>query len=486
MACRRRATRSGSTSRAASWRRSRPVRCSGCWARRISARSDDYTTEKMPAVNVGLLDGQLAWRQHDGGHTDGPNWKYFIPWADQFLTITPTPARAALRADRRGSPPHGSELAARPRAVAGEGQAGPHRHLLRRRFDHAALGRDRLSGAARQLEAELLRLECGRFRLGRRPDSRTSSGGWRTANWTASIRRSSCCWRAPTMSAIAPPGGRDARSRTSRRGLKAIVRVDAGARRPSATIILTGDLPAQRQHGRDARRSTRSTRNLAKLADGRKVRFLNVNDKLADANGKLFDGMMNARQAASDADGLSGLGGRAEADLHRTARPARQGRPCAAAHGRSERASSGREFEPAIGPQDNSAFRARGSYSRRSRRSTSPGSGRPAAAPARRGARSADRAAPGPRWPRRRARAIEGRGGERPPCGLRDPQHQRQRQRDGEQLPDVARRARAARAAIPAQPVPRLAREGLRADAVLDDVRGEDHADRRAPPPACP
>jgi hypothetical protein len=48
--------------------------------------SDDYMREKMPGVNVGLLDGQLAWRQHDGGHTDGPNWKYLIPWADKFLT----------------------------------------------------------------------------------------------------------------------------------------------------------------------------------------------------------------------------------------------------------------------------------------------------------------------------------------------------------------------------------------------------------------
>jgi hypothetical protein len=48
-------------------------------------RSDDYRTEKMPGVNVGLLDGQLAWRQHDGGHTDGPNWKHFIPWADRQL-----------------------------------------------------------------------------------------------------------------------------------------------------------------------------------------------------------------------------------------------------------------------------------------------------------------------------------------------------------------------------------------------------------------
>ena len=51
--------------------------------------SDDYRTERMPAVNVSMLDGQLAWRQHDGGHTDGPNWKYFIPWADKFLKHKP-------------------------------------------------------------------------------------------------------------------------------------------------------------------------------------------------------------------------------------------------------------------------------------------------------------------------------------------------------------------------------------------------------------
>jgi hypothetical protein len=49
---------------------------------------EDYHTAKMPAVNVALLDGQLAWRQHDGGHTDAPNWKYFIPWADGYLHHT--------------------------------------------------------------------------------------------------------------------------------------------------------------------------------------------------------------------------------------------------------------------------------------------------------------------------------------------------------------------------------------------------------------
>ena len=47
--------------------------------------SYDYHTEKMPAVNSGLLDGELAWRQHDGGHTDAPNVKYFISWADKLI-----------------------------------------------------------------------------------------------------------------------------------------------------------------------------------------------------------------------------------------------------------------------------------------------------------------------------------------------------------------------------------------------------------------
>jgi hypothetical protein len=50
-------------------------------------RSDDYRAEQMPPVNAGLLDGTLAWRQHDGGHTDGPNWRYFIPWANEQLGL---------------------------------------------------------------------------------------------------------------------------------------------------------------------------------------------------------------------------------------------------------------------------------------------------------------------------------------------------------------------------------------------------------------
>jgi hypothetical protein len=48
----------------------------------------NFQTAQMPPVNTGFLDGQLAWRQHDGGHTDAPNMKYFIEWADKFIGHT--------------------------------------------------------------------------------------------------------------------------------------------------------------------------------------------------------------------------------------------------------------------------------------------------------------------------------------------------------------------------------------------------------------
>ncbi|HEY6504993.1 MAG TPA: hypothetical protein VIZ28_13535 [Chitinophagaceae bacterium] len=47
--------------------------------------SNDYLTEKMPPMLTDMLNGELAWRQHDGGHTDAPNFKFFIPWAGKFL-----------------------------------------------------------------------------------------------------------------------------------------------------------------------------------------------------------------------------------------------------------------------------------------------------------------------------------------------------------------------------------------------------------------
>jgi hypothetical protein len=40
----------------------------------------DYLTDKIPPVNT-LIGGELAWRQHDGGHTNVPNFPAFFEWA---------------------------------------------------------------------------------------------------------------------------------------------------------------------------------------------------------------------------------------------------------------------------------------------------------------------------------------------------------------------------------------------------------------------
>jgi hypothetical protein len=56
--------------------------------------ANDYRIAKTPPVNTGLLDGQLAWRQHDGGHEDRSNMNYFIEWADKQIAHTPPAAQA--------------------------------------------------------------------------------------------------------------------------------------------------------------------------------------------------------------------------------------------------------------------------------------------------------------------------------------------------------------------------------------------------------
>jgi len=45
----------------------------------------NYLTVPMPPINSALTDGNLAWRQHDGGHTDAPNWPTFLAWANRYL-----------------------------------------------------------------------------------------------------------------------------------------------------------------------------------------------------------------------------------------------------------------------------------------------------------------------------------------------------------------------------------------------------------------
>ena len=88
------------------------------------------------------------------------------------------------------------------------------------------------------------------------------------------------------------PGGDDKVANITR-GLRALI--DLTRRKaPNATIIVTGILP--RNDTATDRLAVipeinRINANLAGFANGRSIRYLNINDKLADSTGKLIDGM---------------------------------------------------------------------------------------------------------------------------------------------------------------------------------------------------
>jgi hypothetical protein len=39
----------------------------------------------MPQQETGLVNGDIAFRQHSGGHTTGPNWPSFIEFAERYF-----------------------------------------------------------------------------------------------------------------------------------------------------------------------------------------------------------------------------------------------------------------------------------------------------------------------------------------------------------------------------------------------------------------
>jgi hypothetical protein len=52
----------------------------------------DLGTTVMPPVGTALIDGDVAFRQHNGGHTDALNWPTFIVFASRYLKGPPIAA----------------------------------------------------------------------------------------------------------------------------------------------------------------------------------------------------------------------------------------------------------------------------------------------------------------------------------------------------------------------------------------------------------
>jgi lysophospholipase L1-like esterase len=255
--------------------------------------SDDYHSEKMPPVNVGLMNGQLAWRQHDGGHTDGPNWKYFIPWADKFFGRKPAVASASADAP-----------ADRPAPRTDPNSMLAHTQLL----EKAKKGRIDV-----YFEGDSITRRWGATDY---PELLANWNknffGWNAADfgWGAD-KIQHILWRLENgeldgvnpkiivllagtnnVGNTPPPEGAGARAADITRGVEALLRT-MQAKAPAATIILTAIFP-RNDNPAVMPVIHRVNDNLARLADGRKIRYLNINTRLADPDGKLLDGMMNA------------------------------------------------------------------------------------------------------------------------------------------------------------------------------------------------
>jgi lysophospholipase L1-like esterase len=87
-----------------------------------------------------------------------------------------------------------------------------------------------------------------------------------------------------------PPGTEDERAADISRGIKAVLEV-MRRKAPSATIILTAIFP-RNDNIAVMPLINRINADIGSFADGKRIRFININDKLADRDGKLFPGMM--------------------------------------------------------------------------------------------------------------------------------------------------------------------------------------------------
>ncbi|HXT15385.1 MAG TPA: GDSL-type esterase/lipase family protein [Gemmatimonadaceae bacterium] len=262
--------------------------------------SDDYMKERMPPVNVGLLDGELAWRQHDGGHTDAPNWKYFLSWADYFFNrrYTPAPAIAGPAVVQAEAQPRREPPADRPAPRTDANSMLAHQQLLAKRtqgtidvyFEGNSITR---RWGATDYPTFLENWKSNFF-------------GWNAADFGwGGDRIENMLWRIENgeLDGVNPkvivilggtnnvgrtPGG-DEKVADITRGVKALLDL-CRRKAPNATIILTGIFPRS-DNLAVVPEINRINANIARFADGKTVRYVNINDKLADANGKLLDGM---------------------------------------------------------------------------------------------------------------------------------------------------------------------------------------------------
>lgn len=254
----------------------------------------DYLTDPMPPVGE-LIGGQLAWRQHEGGHTVTPNWPAFFKWVGKYIDAP------ALPESQGDAPRRGADM---PSPRTDENSRIAHQELLEKAEYGATKGRVDVYFVGDSITR---RWGCTDPQY---PDLRDSWNenffGWNAANFAwGGDTTSNILWRLENgeLEGLSPkvfvilagtnnlgpaPGESDAADIA--RGIKAIID-SLQQKAPDAKIILTAIFP------RNDNRATlpvirKINERIARHADDDQIRFLNVNDKLADSEGTLHEGMM--------------------------------------------------------------------------------------------------------------------------------------------------------------------------------------------------
>jgi lysophospholipase L1-like esterase len=252
--------------------------------------TEDYRTAKMPPYNTSLLDGRLAWRQHDGGHTDGPNWKHFIPWAKtqlaRTLPVAPPRAdligpadRAAARSDRNSRLAHEQLL-----AKAGQGRIDLYFEgdSITRRW-----GATDYPELLAHWNATFFGWNAADFGWG---GDGTQNILWRLEHGELDNVNPKVIVLLAGTNNIGTLAGGDAKIADVTRGVVAVVET-CRRKAPGATVVLTAIFPRNDPMGvMPVVRGVNA--NLARLSDRDHVRFLDVNDRLAGSDGRLLEGMM--------------------------------------------------------------------------------------------------------------------------------------------------------------------------------------------------
>jgi hypothetical protein len=70
----------------------------------------DLGTAEFPPIETALIDGDVAFRQHNGGHTPAPNWPTFLTFASRYLK---GPGEAAPITSAARRMPHSKDAVAR-------------------------------------------------------------------------------------------------------------------------------------------------------------------------------------------------------------------------------------------------------------------------------------------------------------------------------------------------------------------------------------